>query len=574
MENRIRSIGNITGVYLLVACLLSVSLLMGACKDSFLEEIPLDRFSPENLLVDEAGFEAATVALYRAAREEHALGGVNFDYMSLGTDLVEWGRPDSRGFKDYNLLNSQFEPVLKYWDWAYRQMVRQSNLILDNLETTEGEIGEEARMNFSGQAKFFRAYAYNVLVNLYGGVPIVSNQVSEPKFDFRRASKLEVLQFIQKDLEEAGVELPAVVNESNGRIYKAAAYHLLSEVYISLGMETGDESFYDRAIEAASTVIDGQAGHYQLMTNRFGDLSREGDVFSDLFWTNQQNRASGNLEVIFSWQFEDFTLGGGTGDEGINGGNNHIRLWAPEYDRIRTPNGVSNIPTDSLQRGIGVMIPLDYLEYEIWQLDPDDMRNSKHNIRRVFFYDNPADPEYFGKPIYTAKDAKGDLYVTLEDGTFTDQKLDTLRQYYPWFRKIDGEPRNDDVTAGRTSNEIIVMRLAETYLLRAEAYFRKGDLERAAADINMVRSRANAKLISAQDVSIDFLLDERARELVIEEPRRRTLTRMGVLYERVKKYNYSSAGTVQPHNELWPIPQPAIDSNTGVVLEQNPGYNG
>lgn len=440
----------------------AICLTVFACKDSFLDEVPLDRFSPENLLVDEAGFEATVVALYGAAREEHALGGVNFDYMSLGTDLVEWGRPDSRGLKDYNLLNSQFDPVNKYWDWAYRQMIRQSNLILDNLNRPELELDETSRLNFSGQAKFFRAYAYNVLVNLYGGVPIVGNQVLEPKFDFQRASKLEVLQFIQKDLEEAGLELPEVENDSNGRIYKAAAYHLLAEVYISLGMETGDKSFYDKSIEAASKVIDGQVGQYQLMTERFGDLSREGDVFSDLFWSNQQNRSFGNLEVIYSWQFEDFTLGGGTGEGGLNGGNNHIRLWAPEYDRIRTPNGVSNIPTDSLQRGIGVMIPLDYLEYGIWQMDPNDMRNSKYNIRRDFYYDNPADPEYFGKKIHTAKDEIGNLFVTLENGSFTDQKLDTLRQYYPWFRKMDGYPRNDDVTAGRTSNDIIVMRLAET----------------------------------------------------------------------------------------------------------------
>src|SRR5690606_12958187 len=141
-----------------------------------LEEIPLDRFSPENLLVDEAGFEAATVALYQASREEHALGGVNFDYMSLGTDVIEWGRPDSRGFKDYTLLNSQHEAVVNYWNWAYTKMINQSNLILDNLDNPQIQLSEEAERNFSGQAKFFRAYTYNVLVNLYGGVPIVDKQ--------------------------------------------------------------------------------------------------------------------------------------------------------------------------------------------------------------------------------------------------------------------------------------------------------------------------------------------------------------------------------------------------------------
>src|SRR5690606_13581000 len=146
-------------------------------------------------------------------------------------------------------------------------------------------------------------------------------------------------------------------------------------------------------------------------------------------------------------------------------------------------------------------------------------------------------------------------------------------QYYPWIRKIDGLPRNDDVTAGRTSNDVIVMRLAETYLYRAEAYFRQGELQKAADDINTISTHANAVQIKPDDVTLDFILHERSRELIIEEQRRRTLVRMGVLYERIMKYNPTSAKTIKPFNQLWPIPLTVIDSNTGAVIEQNPGYN-
>lgn len=543
-------------------------LIFSGCSESFLEEVPLDRFSPENFLVDEAGFEAAVVALYAGSREEHRAGGANFDYMNLGTDLVEWGRHDSRGFKDYTLLNSQHDAVENYWNWAYTDMIRQSNLILDNLQNPELELSESARQNFSGQAKFFRAYAYRVLVNLYGGVPIVATQISEPKFDFQRASKEEVLRFIQKDLEEAAAELPVVENESNGRIYKAAAYHLLAEIYISLGMETGDMSFYDKAVEAATMVIDGKVGDYRIMTARFGDLSRPGDVFSDLFYTNQQNRASGNLEVIWAWQFESFTIGGALS----SGGNNSPRLWLPTQDKIRSPNGVFNLSADSLLRGIGVNALLNYVEYDIWKLDPGDMRNSRYNIRREFYYNNPEDPEYFGKKVLTARDGEGNLVIARQDGTPTTIVLDTIREYYPWIRKVDGHAFEDDIVRGKSENDFIKMRLAETYLLRAEAHFRNGNAELAAQDINVLRNRAHAVPIGPESVSIDFILDERARELLVEESRRMTLSRMGVLYERVKRYNPSSATTVQPFNELWPIPQNVLDSNTGAVMEQNPGY--
>lgn len=542
--------------------------LFCGCSNRFLDEVPLDRFSPENFLVDEAGFEAATVALYQAARQEHIIGGTNFDYMNLGTDLIEWGRYDSRGFKDYHLLNSQHDAVEGYWKWAYTEMIRQCNLILETLNNPEVQLSEEARQNFEAQAKFFRGYTYNVLATLYGGVPIVAEIISEPKFDFQRSSKAEVLQFVRQDLEDAGELLPMVANVSDGRIYKAAAYHLLSEVYISLGIETNDPSYFDMAIEAASKVINGDVGAYQIMTERFGDLSRPGDVFSDLFYTNQQNRASENMEVIWSLQFESFTLGGGTN----SGGNNTPRWWFPEQEKIRTPNGSFNIAADSLLRGIGVNSPLNYFKYDIWRLDPGDMRNSPHNIRRVFYYNNPADPEYFGKPIETALNDNGVKVIVRNDGTLTNFAVDTLREYYPWIRKVDGKAFEDNIVGGQSENDFIKMRLAETYLLRAEAYVRKGDATNAANDINVLRERAHAILIDPGDVSIDFLLDERARELIVEEPRRRTLARMGVLYERVKKYNPSSGSSIQPHNELWPIPQSVIDANKEANMDQNEGY--
>ncbi len=547
---------------------LITAVLFNGCSDKFLDEIPLDRFSPENFLVDEAGFEAATVALYQASREEHAIGGENFDHLNLGTDLIEWGRYDSRGFKDYHLLNSQHEAVEGYWRWAYTQMIRQCNLILDNLNNPDIELSDEARLRFEAQAKFFRGYTYNTLASLYGGVPIVAEVISEPKFDFQRASKEEVLQFARQDLEDAGALLPVVGNVSDGRIYKAAAYHLLSEVYLSLGWETNDPSYFDLAIDAASKVIDGAVGEYRIMTERFGDLSRAGDVFSDLFYTNQQNRSSGNMEVIWSWQFESFTLGGGTN----SGGNNSPRLWFPEQEKIRTPNGLFNIAADSLLRGIGVNSPLNYFKYDIWQLDPNDMRNSAYNIRRVFYYNNPDDPEYFGKPIITALNAQGARVIVRNDGTLTNFVVDTLREYYPWIRKADGKAFEDNIVGGKSENDIIKMRLGETYLLRAEAYLKKGDLANAASDINVLRERAHAIPINPEQVTTDFLLDERARELIVEEQRRRTLTRMGVLYERVRRYNPSSATSIQPHNELWPIPQSVIDSNKEANMDQNQGY--
>ena len=134
-------------------------------------------------------------------------------------------------------------------------------------------------------------------------------------------------------------------------------------------------------------------------------------------------------------------------------------------------------------------------------------------------------------------------------------------------------------TGGKTFTDQYFFRLAEAYLLRAEAYINKGQKAEAAADINVLRQRAQAKTVTAEEMSIDFILDERLRELVCEEKRRLTLARTGKLSERIKKYNpyFSAAHSADgkdydAHFDLLPIPLSAIQANKDAALQQNPGY--
>ena len=120
-----------------------------------------------------------------------------------------------------------------------------------------------------------------------------------------------------------------------------------------------------------------------------------------------------------------------------------------------------------------------------------------------------------------------------------------------------------------------MMRLGETYLLLAEAQFKQSKLTEAAATLNILRTRANASPILPSDVTLDYILDERARELLAEENRRMTLVRFGKLAERVLNLNSSYQGQgagIKPYNMLMPIPQSEIDLNKNASLDQNPGY--
>jgi hypothetical protein len=124
---------------------------------------------------------------------------------------------------------------------------------------------------------------------------------------------------------------------------------------------------------------------------------------------------------------------------------------------------------------------------------------------------------------------------------------------------------------GNTIKDIIVMRLGETYLLKAEAQFKQGNSSGAATTLTTLRARSSASAVSASQVTMDFILDERARELLAEENRRMTLMRTGTLVERAAGRGLKITGLTSK-NLLLPIPLTEIQLNKDAVLEQNPGY--
>jgi hypothetical protein len=516
-----------------------------ACKESVLDEQPLSFLSPDVTLVNNAGFQSAITALHHAVREVAGNDDQN-RYWSVyfGTDIGSIGVRDAYLRNYQTQLTPTYTGTDHFWDWGYLNLLPRANQIIDYAERPAAVWADEREKNaVVAEARFFRAYAMNMLTNLYGDVVIVEKIAAEPKVDYQRSPRRQVLEFVRADLEFASQWLP-LTEAQPGRIVKNAADHLLTEVNISLGD-------YDRAIEAATAVI--TSGRNRLMTERFGSQrSLPGDVYADLWKDGNQNRSGGNLENLWVIQYEFRTPGGTTA---AGGGRNWLRCWGARYFDAKDPdNKAGMVLTDSLGRGVSWMRPSNHVLYGIWQDDPGDMRNSPYNIRRKWYYNNPASGYYLQEVKY-------------------HPNLDTLYNIYPMFRKVEGLSLAG-ADNGRTFNDWPMMRLAETYLLRAEAYLLKGDAQKAADDINVVRARANAKPVEAARVDLDYLLDERLRELIVEEPRRLTLSRMGKLVERTRKYNgfAVTVSTIEDKHALFPIPQKFIDANFGATISQNPGY--
>lgn len=542
-----------------------VSLTLLACNPDLLDEKPKDFFGTENAFSDPKTIQLAVNTLYADARSfiyndnGSDNGGYPFrEYLRIGTDIATVGQKHRPYLMvDFRLFNSTHEAARYFWDKSYQTLIPRANTIISRSLLPEVNWGSEEEKNeVLAQTYFFRAYAYYTLVNLYGDVPLITEEILTPQFDFTRAPKGQVMNLIRSDLEFASQHLKSNPNQvSEGSLTSAVADMLLSTLYLQLDLP-------DLAIEASSRIID--SGYYHLMQDRFGDDPSHdghfpeggGDVFSDLFWENNANRSGGNMESIWVIQTANRVPGG-------SGGASLSRTWGPYYGNLIAPNGGQGmVLADSLGgRPVGYVRTSNYFNYDIWGGENwDDMRNSPWNIKRDWYYNNPSN-ELFGQKIDT------------QDPNL----IDTIQFIFPRVRK--GEGVIESINSSSTPDyKFIVYRLAEAYLIRAEAYWMKGDLSSAAADINQLRNRAQAQPITAGQVTLEYILDERARELIIEEPRRITLNRLGIWYERTEKHSMNEPAfyyliheSIQEHHAWFPIPQTAMDATPG--LTQNTGYN-
>lgn len=555
--------------YKLMAVLFVFSL---SCNEQeFLNEVPLDFFSPENSFKTMSNFESSLTDLYARVRSIHfgQLSDSHF-MMFLGTDIARNARMDNNRWGNYDIYCVPTNGIIEYWWDNWYKIISNANTIINRLDGSE--LTDEQKKQVTAEAKFFRALSYRYLVYLYGGVPLITEEISSPKTDLVRASKEEVLNQIVSDLTDAVQNLPSINNVADGKVSNLVASHYLAETYIALGK-------YTEAITAASMVIDDPSTI--LMNSRFGAKANvtPGDPFWDLFQVGNQNRKAGNNEALWVAQMEIDVPGGLLETSSFNF-NSLERYASPvAFLTFKDPDGkegsILKAQSDynSGGRGVSFMSNTNYFLYNIWESDWDtDNRNASHNIHRDYVYTNPASA-YYGTS------------AVLPDGTLNSPTWKSQNwRWYPYPTKITTAGDHPDAvfedktklilkaSAGTTFRDMYILRLAETYLLRAEAHLAKGDKTSAAADINMVRARSNATPVTAGDVTIDYILDERARELVYEEDRRITLQRLGKLVERVRKYNELNGDEIKDHMGIWPIPFVEIEANKDAVLEQNPGY--
>lgn len=585
---------------------LIVAMTFTGCEEEFLDADPQSFFTPSNALDTPEGLNSLLSQAMRNLRAEFYGDGAPMITENIFSEVSVEGTTDKSGpaqdlnlliLPDANLNSANFNRIGWFWEEFYKG-IKYANTVIGRLEDATFE-SDAQKNDILGRALFHRAYRYYRLTQQFGDVPLILEEITSARLDFVSTARETILRKMQEDLNTAVPLVNAVANQ--GDINKDAVLHLLTKVNLALGD-------FDEAIASSSQIINGST--HTLTTDRFGIDA--GNASKDVTWDlhRVENKSipgntEGILVVIDRLGYEN------NGD--YPGGTSIQRQAVPLWWRfINTPdgqNGMSDAPgididqVTAIGRGIGRNRGTHYSTKEIWKDANNDQRHKLGNWYDMedLVYNAPSlqssGNSYYGK----------NLELYLPNGT--PLCSDTIRNWYgfPHYKFFVPDPLNVKPAGGH--GDWYVYRVAETYLLRAEAYFWKGNLGAAAEDINVVRRRAEADEITAADVDIDYILDERARELYYEEGRKTELTRIAFIFAKTGKtaYNgktYSLANfstdnfwydrimevtdfynqgvktihgdeyTMSPYHVLWPIPASAINANTQAIINQNEGYPG
>lgn len=510
-----------------------------------------------------AGLEDAVKASYAGLQALYAQE-MDMTLTEMGTDLWTKGADGShKQWNDYTpALNPTTSLARDYWNDSYRA-INTMNAVIERAANIKSGISEQQKNTRVAEVRFLRGLVYFNLVRHYGDVHLSLKETTGVVTEAKRSPRAEVYKQIIEDLKFAEVNLPATQSQY-GRATRGAAQHMLSLVHLTRA-EGNDLA---TAKEYADKVIN--SGQYQLLPK-----------FSDVFKLGNEK----NKEVIFSVQFTTDPLTAGSFgnrwhlyflmEYDIKPGLNRVLEYGRPWKRLR--------PTEKLihlwDRDIDTRYE-DSFQF-VWYATKNDAKAGLSKGDTAIFI--PSVKTSLLPDMY-----KGKKYLVItEPNNFwnpspTKFGFEYDPKNFPTLSK-HLDPTRQSVNDVRGGRDFIVARLADTYLLAAEALIRQGKIGEAVPYINAVRVRgakpgkAEAMKVTAGQVNLDFLLNERGRELAGEGHRWYTLVRNGKLVEYVRKFNdpAEAARNIQAHHVLRPIPQDQIDRTKnpdGSEFGQNPGF--
>lgn len=544
-----------------ILLVLALAFLTKSC-DKFIEEDLVTDVSAASYYTTAAGLEDGVRATYATFKPFYGQE-ISAAMTTFGTDI--WTNGSDGGHKVFNLydggLNGSESYITQSWDNWYKG-INQANGVINR--STDVEMDENLKNLRIAEVRFLRAFFYFNVVTTFGDAHLTLEETEGVEIEANKTPQSEIYsQAIIPDLEFAIANLPDSQSDY-GRATKPAAEFLLGKALLTRSYrdfaESGDAS---RAETLFSNVINNY--DFSLLPN-----------YADLW--DIENQA--NSEMVFVMPVSKSQV-----DSDVDPYGHRWHLYfLQEYDvRRGMTRDIANGRPWKRHR------PTDFM-LTLWDRDIDSRYDA--SFKHVW-YANKNEPatEAVGDEPARAALSIGDTAIYIpgpgKDIDWPQSRQDevpylvlTPEEYterlYPSMNKWIDATRPDRQKANG-QRDFILMRLADAWLLRAEAKLQQNNPSGAADDINRIRLRAAvpgqeaASQITASDVDLDFLLDERARELVGEGHRWPDLARTGKLVERTRLYNPEAAPNIQDYHVIRPIPQNQIDRALG-GYPQNPGY--
>ncbi|HUC81451.1 MAG TPA: RagB/SusD family nutrient uptake outer membrane protein [Flavisolibacter sp.] len=545
-------------LFLLAGCIGCFS----ACKKELQEYNP-SGLTAETLYTKAAGFETLVNAAYSFTRFWYGKEE-GYSVTEMGTDIWTNGTGDVYPqLSTYNNLQGNNTNALDLlWNNSYAAI----NLCNQGIVSVGAVTDYSAQQKLTREAelRFLRAFYYWHIVELWGGVHFSTEPTAGVVTTANKTPVETIYGQIFNDLRFAVTNLPATAPEY-GRATQLVAKAFLARVYLTRGMN-------NEAIAMANDVIKNPA--YSLQP-RYADLWNMGNLK--------------NKEVIWA---VDYSTNLALNDISTNafpyghsrGSNNGHLLFLMVYDQVNNTILTRDIPNG---RPFNRYMPtLAFLNLF------DEANDSRYDGSfQTVWYVNKAGTvngvpfvvgdtaAYTAKTVIPAAVMNSKKYTTYDvSKTYGNNGVPIQRRFYPSLKKFKDSTRTS-FNEAQSARDAFMIRLAEMHLIAAEAELKIGKLDSAAYYLNIIRTRAawpgrtaNMQVTPAQ-VTIDFILDERARELAGEQLRWFDLKRTNKLVDRVKAMNPDGAPYVQSHHLVRPIPQSQIDAvSNKKEFTQNNGY--
>lgn len=529
-----------------------------SCSDFLDQDLKSDIPGAEYYATD-AGFESLANAAYSSLKTIY--GGDPW-LLEGGTDLFASGRTSVDVANLYGAaFTSANGAVTTFYTDHYKAISLANEVIYWGAD-------QPGRANRVAEAKALRAFYYLNLAQQFGGVPLVVERSSAPIESADRVNTEAVYDFVISELKALAGSSSLDGQNNEGRFNKRAVNHFLAKAFLAKGYLSGNNGDFTEALNAAKAAGAGNAlgTSFATLFSNAGEKNEEVLFFVPYDLKTVVNNTSGNKQMAHFCAYLD----------GQEKGHKYTSstltptLWMHEVFNTNTTN-----PKQDERYEATFMTEL---RKSYW-----DFYGDAKNTSPVTYYYCPsweiANVEAWRAEYPSRADAivvemipTGNNINNITTAYESKMKEDVYG--VASFRKFDDAENGKTIFSNTSSmRDIYLARLGETNLIAAEACVKLNDNAQAATFVNIIRNRAKAPAATAEEMSIDYILNERARELAGEYHRWTDLSRTGKLAEYVERHNPDiSAGQVNNKFLLRPIPLAAIELNPALEGKQNSGW--